>query len=98
MNKPTTYIELAESLGLPWKDYIGLSKGKCKPINWIKSVCLKAAKEHLLASNTITYEYLDSLKTNKGGYTRATLERFKVSWPPEKGWRRKLIGQTIETD
>ena len=36
-------------------------------------------------------EYLDSLKTPKGGYTRETLTMLGVEWPPKKGWKREII-------
>ena len=36
-------------------------------------------------------EYLESLKTPKGGYTRETLLTLGVSWPPKKGWKRDII-------
>jgi hypothetical protein len=35
-------------------------------------------------------EYIDSLKTKNGGFTRETLASLGVSWPPIKGWRRKI--------
>lgn len=36
-------------------------------------------------------EFLDSLKTPRGGYTRDTLAQLGVSWPPKKGWKSELI-------
>lgn len=36
-------------------------------------------------------EYLESLKTPKGGYTRETLLTLGVKWPPKKGWKRDII-------
>ena len=36
-------------------------------------------------------EYLDSLKTPKGGYTRETLLMLGVKWPPKKGWKKEII-------
>ena len=45
-----------------------------------------------MASKTYTIEqYLDSLKTPAGGYTRETLQMLGVSWPPQKGWRKQII-------
>ena len=36
-------------------------------------------------------EYLDSRKTPNGGYTKDTLREFGVSWPPPKGWKKRII-------
>lgn len=36
-------------------------------------------------------EYLESLKTPKGGYTRETLATLGVSWPPKAGWKKEII-------
>jgi hypothetical protein len=41
---PEKARQAAERLGLPWRDYIGMSRKKCIPINWIKELCLIAAK------------------------------------------------------
>lgn len=37
-----------------------------------------------------TREYIESLKTPAGGFTKATLASLGVAWPPPKGWRYKL--------
>lgn len=34
---------------------------------------------------------IESLKTENGGWTRASLESLGVSWPPPKGWKQALI-------
>lgn len=36
-------------------------------------------------------EYLESLKTPAGGYTRETLLTLGVTWPPKKGWKQEII-------
>ena len=36
-------------------------------------------------------EYLDSLKTPAGGYTRETLLTLGVTWPPKRGWKKEII-------
>lgn len=38
-----------------------------------------------------TEKILGTLKTKNGGYTRETLNKLGVSWPPAKGWQKKLI-------
>lgn len=35
--------------------------------------------------------FIESLLTANGGYTKDTLARLGVSWPPVKGWKEKLI-------
>ena len=35
--------------------------------------------------------YIDSLRTSKGGFDKAALLSLGASWPPKKGWRKKLI-------
>jgi len=44
---------------------------------------------------TITEEFLDSIKSLGGGYGANLLAELGVSWPPEKGWKNKLIGTKI---
>ena len=38
-----------------------------------------------------TPEEIESAKTPKGGWTRETLERWGVPWPPPKGWKKRLL-------
>ena len=35
--------------------------------------------------------FIDSLRSQKNGYTRLTLEKLKVPYPAPKGWRSQLI-------
>jgi hypothetical protein len=35
--------------------------------------------------------FIESLKTDKGGYTRLTLDKLKVKYPPNNKWRKNLI-------
>lgn len=37
-----------------------------------------------------THEEIESAKTPKGGWTKAQLAAWGVSWPPEKGWRQRI--------
>ena len=39
----------------------------------------------------ITEEYIESKKTINGGWTRRQLAEWGVKWPPEKGWKKRLI-------
>ena len=47
---------------------------------------------------TLTKEKLEFLQTQKGGYTRNTLECIGIQWPPISGWRKRLYGTTIKDD
>jgi hypothetical protein len=44
-----------------------------------------APKGHLTAAD------IERGKSPKGGWTRATLAAWGVSWPPPKGWKEKLL-------
>lgn len=35
-------------------------------------------------------EEVEAARTEKGGWTRATLAAWGVSWPPPPSWRKKL--------
>ncbi len=37
-----------------------------------------------------THEEIEAAKTPKGGWTKAQLAAWGVSWPPEKGWRQRI--------
>ncbi len=39
----------------------------------------------------ITEGQLEALKSNKGGFTKATLVSLGVKWPPKKGWKKRLL-------
>lgn len=43
----------------------------------------------------ITEELIESGKSERGGWTKAQLAILGVSWPPESGWKRKVIGAII---
>lgn len=40
-----------------------------------------------------TASQIDAARTPKGGWTKATLAGWGVSWPPPKGWRERLIAE-----
>lgn len=44
----------------------------------------------------ITKQEIESKKTKNGGYTKATLAEWGVSWPPKQGWKAKLIKDGYE--
>jgi hypothetical protein len=39
----------------------------------------------------ITEAEFEAGKTESGGLTRAQLKKWGVSWPPRKGWKKRLI-------
>ena len=39
----------------------------------------------------ITDAEIEAAKSPRGGFTRATLAKWGVPWPPVKGWRKALI-------
>ena len=40
----------------------------------------------------VTYDMSERKKPGPGGWKRKALAYLGVSWPPEKGWRAKIIG------
>ena len=40
----------------------------------------------------ITYQLINSLKTEKSGWTKDSLKYLGVDWPPVKGWKERIIG------
>jgi hypothetical protein len=42
-----------------------------------------------------TEKEIDAAKTPAGGWTREQLEKWGVSWPPPKGWRKSLIKKMV---
>ncbi len=41
----------------------------------------------------LTEAEINAARTPRGGWTRAQLAKWGVSWPPPKGWRRELLGK-----
>ena len=39
----------------------------------------------------VTKEEIEAAMTAKGGYTRATLAKWGVPYPPVQGWKERLI-------
>ncbi|UII80059.1 ribonuclease H [Flagellimonas sp. CMM7] len=46
----------------------------------------------------ITYGLIETLKTQAGGFSKKGLELIGVSWPPEKGWKERVIGNPIDKE
>jgi hypothetical protein len=45
---------------------------------------------------TLTRELIEECRTERGGFTKATIEAFGLEWPPRRGWPRRLIGTDID--
>ena len=43
----------------------------------------------------VTDKFLFDNRTRKGGYTKKQIKALGISWPTRKGWKKKVIGQTI---
>jgi len=47
----------------------------------------------------LTAEEIEAARTEKGGFTRATLKAWGVPWPPPRGWKKTLIeGRPAEVE
>lgn len=48
----------------------------------------------------VTIEEIEAKKTKNGGWTKDTLAEWGVSWPPEKGWKQRIIeaGAATQSD
>lgn len=36
-------------------------------------------------------EVIESFRTIRGGFTKKDLKKLGIDWPPQKGWRKKLV-------
>ena len=43
----------------------------------------------------VTKEWLDLNRSGNGAWTKAQMEALGVNWPPQKGWRKKVVGTMI---
>lgn len=43
----------------------------------------------------LTNKYINSHKTESGGWTRKQIEAIGGTWPPKRGWKRKIVGREI---
>jgi hypothetical protein len=46
----------------------------------------------------ITKEFIESGRSEKGGWSKFQLELLGISWPPAKGWKNKVIGNELSED
>ncbi len=40
-----------------------------------------------------TVQEIEEGRSERGGYTRATVEKWGVPWPLQKGWRKRLLAE-----
>ncbi|HOX57141.1 MAG TPA: hypothetical protein P5205_08350 [Candidatus Paceibacterota bacterium] len=43
----------------------------------------------------ITYKLINDLMTPRGAWTRDTLRKLGVKWPPKHGWKERIVGNEI---
>jgi hypothetical protein len=43
----------------------------------------------------LSYEDTKMLETPSGGFTAASLAVLGIEWPPQTGWRERLVGQDV---
>lgn len=43
----------------------------------------------------VTKELILSIRSNRGGYTKANLKKIGVSWPLKSGWKQRAIGTFV---
>lgn len=43
----------------------------------------------------ITHQILNEIKTKQGGYTKKQLSILNVEWPPQKGWKIRVVNMEI---
>lgn len=51
----------------------------------------KVAKPRWKPKRKYTVREIQSVRNQKGGYTRRRLEKLGVPWPPPKGWRKAIL-------
>jgi len=39
---------------------------------------------------------IDSIKSQRGGWTKQSLSALGIPWPPPKGWRKNLIRESLK--
>lgn len=43
----------------------------------------------------VTKEFIESGMSERGGWNKAQFECLGIPWPPQGGWKRKIIGAEI---
>jgi hypothetical protein len=51
-----------------------------------------------MATVKITEELIEQGKSKAGGWNARQLRYLRVKWPPEKGWKQRIIGTEVMLD
>jgi hypothetical protein len=43
----------------------------------------------------VTLTYIDQHKTENGAWTRKQIEALGLTWPPKKGWKKRVVGTEL---
>ena len=54
--------------------------------------------EQVETEQVLTRAMLEQCRTDKGGFTNATLQALGIDWPPVHGWPRRIVGRSITRD
>lgn len=60
------------------------------PRRYCTLTCMEKARGG--GTRRVTEQEIDNARTERGGWTKATLAEWGVPWPPPKGWRKRLVG------
>ena len=76
-----------------WVDSVEDSSGKRKGVMVVdrKNVCQYVGSDGVV----VTKEFIEKHRTDRGAWTRAQIESLGISWPPTKGWKKRMVGIKI---
>lgn len=66
-------------------------------------VAMKAMNDEAIEAShglspVVDRTWIKAHKTPGGGWTKAQLRALGVSWPPQKGWLSRIVGQPLTAD
>lgn len=64
----------------------------------ISRVPLMGKRKPIPKNPVITQELIEAARTPAGGFSAARLWLLGVSWPPKKGWRKRIEGKPISRE
>lgn len=62
----------------------------CAPCHRNEHCIVKKRKPRGLSTKQKNQRIIESIKSKKGGFSKKSLARLGVKWPPKKGWRKNL--------
>jgi hypothetical protein len=86
-----TRAQLAE-WGVPWPPPHGWRAKITKPES------VPEPDLSMIPENTVTYADIEAARSPAGGFTRATLAKWGVPWPPPRGWREHITRDDADLD